>query len=88
MSERHGDDAIWTDVLRTMRECFDDDELEVTRSTTARDVDGWDSLSNVELMVALESAFRIRFYTGEIANLKNVGELVDVISARLRGERR
>jgi acyl carrier protein len=82
------DAAIFDQVVKVMRETFDDDALQVTRETTANDVVEWDSLSNVELMVALESAFRIRFYTGEIAGLKNVGELVDVISARLRDGRR
>jgi acyl carrier protein len=81
------DAAVWNEVVRVMRETFDDEALEVTRETTANDVVEWDSLSNVELMVALESAFKIRFYTGEIAGMKNVGELVDVIAARVRGGR-
>ena len=81
------DAAVWNEVVKVMRETFDDEALEVTRETTANDVVEWDSLSNVELMVALESAFKIRFYTGEIAGMKNVGELVDVIAARVRGGR-
>ena len=81
------DAAVWNQVVKVMRETFDDEALEVTRETTANDVVEWDSLSNVELMVALESAFKIRFFTGEIAGMKNVGELVDVIAARVRGGR-
>jgi acyl carrier protein len=67
-----------------MREIFDDDALEVTRATTARDVAAWNSLSNIELLVALQSAFGVRFRTGEIAGLKNVGELVDTVTTRVR----
>ncbi|HSA56546.1 MAG TPA: acyl carrier protein [Gemmatimonadaceae bacterium] len=79
MTER----LVWDGVVTVMRETFDDDRLEVSRETTADDVDGWDSLSNVELIVALESRFGVRFHTGEIARMRNVGELVDAIAKRL-----
>jgi acyl carrier protein len=52
----------------------------------AADVDGWDSLAHVQIIVAVERAFGIRFRTGEIATIKNVGELVDRIVARTGGE--
>ena len=51
-------------------------------ATTADDVDGWDSLSHVQLMVAVERAFNIRFATAELTGLANVGELADVIDRR------
>lgn len=76
----HG--PVWDKVVTIIRETFDDDSIEVTRDTTADDVAEWDSLTNIELIVALESAFGVKFSTGEIAGLKNVGELVDVIAAR------
>ncbi|HEU4632227.1 MAG TPA: acyl carrier protein [Gemmatimonadaceae bacterium] len=82
------DQAVWDGVVHVMRETFGDDELQVTRETTARDVAAWDSVSNVELLVALEYAFGVRFRTGEMASLRNVGELVDVIAARVRDARR
>lgn len=78
---------VWDRVVAVLRETFDDAKLEVARETTADDVDGWDSLTNVELMVALESKFGVRFHTGEIARLRNVGELVDVIEKGLERER-
>jgi acyl carrier protein len=77
------DRQVWHALLRVIRETFDRDDLEVTRETTANDVDEWDSLSNVELMVAVETTFRVRLRTGEIASLKSVGELADVIQHRI-----
>jgi acyl carrier protein len=64
------------------REVFDDDEIHLTRATTAKDVEGWDSLMHVTLLLNVEKKFGIRFKSGEIAGLKNVGELVDLIDAR------
>lgn len=78
------DEQVWNTLVLVMRETFDRDDLVVTRETTARDVQEWDSLSNVELMVAVESAFDVRLRTGEIAGLRNVGELCDVIASRTR----
>ncbi len=80
MTERE----VWDSLLVVMRETFDDGGLDVTRETTAEDVDAWDSLSNVELMLALERRFGVRFYTGEIAKMRNVGELADTIELHLR----
>jgi acyl carrier protein len=65
------------------REVFDDDTIEVSRATTAADVEEWDSLSHIRLVVSAERAFGIRFHTGEIADLQNVGEFIDLIEAKL-----
>ena len=67
---------------------FGDDDVVVTSSTTASDVDGWDSVSNIEVLVALEREFGVRFSTGEMATLANVGQLVDLIGTRLRKDAR
>ncbi len=64
------------------RDVFDDDELEIGRSTTAKDVEGWDSLMHVTLLINVEKAFGLRFTSPEVANLKSVGELVDLIDRR------
>ncbi len=77
------DGKIWTRIVEVIRETFDDEALVIGRETTAADVEDWDSVSNIELMVALEAAFDVTFKTGEITGLKNVGELTDVISARV-----
>jgi acyl carrier protein len=70
-------------MLEVMRETFDDDSVEVSRESTAQDVDGWDSLKHIELIVALEGAFGVRFRTGEIAGFKTVGEMADAITMRV-----
>ena len=58
------------------------DHLALSPSMTAADVEGWDSLANVQIIVAIERAFAIRFRTGEIATIKDVGELVSRIAQR------
>ena len=70
-------------INEVFQEVFDDDELTVDRVTTADDVEGWDSLMHVTLLVNMEKAFGVRFTSSEVASLKNVGELVDLIDHRL-----
>lgn len=62
-----------------MCEVFEDDDLVVTRVTSARDVAAWDSVMHVTLMISVERAFGVRFKSGNVAGLKNVGELADLI---------
>jgi acyl carrier protein len=63
------------------------DSLSLTLSSTAADVEGWDSLANVQIIVAIEKRFGIRFRTGEIAAIKDVGELIARIAERISGLR-
>jgi acyl carrier protein len=65
------------------REVFEDDDLVITRETTAKDVEGWDSLMHVTLVVNVERAFGIRFSSAEVAALKNVGELEGLVERRM-----
>lgn len=76
------EDEIWVRLRRVVVETFDDDVV-LTPSTVASDVDGWDSVSNIGLMIAFEKEFGIRFNTGEMASLANVGQLVERIRRRL-----
>jgi len=71
-------------INEVFRDLFDDEELSVARNTTAADVPGWDSLMHVRLMLEVEKVFRVRFMSSEVASLKNVGELVDLIDAKAR----
>jgi len=68
--------AIFIDVL-------DDDGLVLTYETTARDVEDWDSLNHIQLVVAIEKQFNMRFTSREIQSWSNVGEMVNSISAKL-----
>ena len=73
------------DSLTTVfQQLFDDDELIVTRETGAADVEGWDSLTHVTLVLTIEKAFAIRFKSSQVASLKNVGELADLIDSLRR----
>jgi acyl carrier protein len=66
---------------QVFQQVFDDDELQVTPQTTAKDVEGWDSLMHVTLIVNVEKAFDVKFSSSEVAALQNVGELLKLIEA-------
>ncbi|MBR6307979.1 MAG: acyl carrier protein [Lachnospiraceae bacterium] len=61
------------------RDVFDDEEIVVNDATTANDIEDWDSLEHINLVVAVEKCFGIKFNMGEVAKLKNVGEMMDLI---------
>ena len=61
------------------QDVFDDDTLTVQDGTSAKDVDGWDSYEHINLIVAVQNAFGVKFSMGETTKLKNVGEMVDLI---------
>lgn len=62
-----------------LRDVFLDDELEITNDTQAGEVDGWDSLSHVTVIMKVEKTFGVRFRVSEVAELENVGQLVDLV---------
>jgi len=70
-------------LVETMEDVFDVDDLEYRDELNAADIEEWDSLSNIRFMVAIEKAFSIRFSTSEIEGLQNVGEMAELISAKL-----
>ena len=78
------EDDILKRVNNVFQEVFDDDTLEVDYDTTSDDIDDWDSLEHMTLMEAVEKEFDIRFKTSEIANMKNVGETIDIIAQRAK----
>lgn len=75
-------DDIHSRLTDVFRDVFDDEALSIERSTTAADVEGWDSLTHVNLLVAVEKAFGIRMSTREVKNMKNVGDFIDLIGAK------
>ncbi len=70
-------------LTEVFRQVFDDPEIVLTPETTADDVDGWDSLSHVNLIVAVSSRFNIRFKPKEILGFKNVGDLAKCVESKL-----
>jgi acyl carrier protein len=65
------------------RDIMDDDSISVSYSTTAFDIEEWDSLTNIQLIVAVEKYFKIHFNSGEITGFKNVGEMCESIHLKL-----
>lgn len=61
------------------RNVLDDDDLTITPATKAADVDEWDSLAHIHLVVSIEKAFKMRFSAEEVSSLENVGDLVALI---------
>jgi acyl carrier protein len=78
---------IHAELQEIFRDLFDDDTIHITDRTTAADIKGWDSLRNVKLMVRIERGFAVRFRAEEIVALKNVGDLIKLIEARLAREK-
>jgi acyl carrier protein len=68
---------------RIFCEVFDDDDIKIAPEMTANDIDGWDSLSHVNLIVSIETKFNIRFSQKELLTFKNVGELLNCIRSKI-----
>ena len=75
-------DQLHSRITETFRDVFGDPALVISDRMTAEDVEQWDSLTHINLIVALEREFRVKFTTGEVSNLKNVGDLVVLIQRK------
>ena len=75
------DSEIYEQLTDIFHEMFANDEIVLTPSTTAKDVEGWDSFVHLSLIVAVETRFGIKFATSQIDKLASVGNLVSAISA-------
>jgi acyl carrier protein len=71
-------------ITPIFHQVFEDEDVVLKRETTADDIDAWDSLSHINLVIAIEMAFNIRFALGELQSLKNVGEMVDLIEKKMK----
>jgi len=68
------------------RDVFDDDSIVLTEVMSAKDIDEWDSLTHVQLIVAVECEFDVEFETAEISELKNVGDFITLIQKKLNNK--
>jgi acyl carrier protein len=75
-------ESLLAQLQEIMIDVFDVDDLTITPETTADDVDEWDSLSHVRLVVAVERKFGFKFKNAEIEALKTVGDLVRLIESK------
>ncbi len=71
-------------ITPIFHQVFEDDSIVLKRETTADDIDAWDSLSHINLVIAIEMEFGIRFALGELQALKNVGEMIDLINKKIK----
>jgi len=65
------------------RQVFDDDNLQIHDSMTAKDIDEWDSLMHITLVISVEKEFGIRMNSAEVGKLENVGAMIGLIEKRL-----
>ncbi len=71
-------------LTEVFRDVFDDDEIVLTDATSAKDIEDWDSLEHINLIAAVEKAFRMRFTMREVSGMKNVGEMLDILMERAK----
>lgn len=76
-------EQVLAEVNRIMCGVFNNPSIQLKYATTAHEVEGWDSLNHIELVVAVEKHFKIRFNFAELQKFKNVGEMCDNIVAKL-----
>ena len=75
-------EEIYIAINQVFRDVFDDDTISVNNTTTADDIEDWDSLEHINLIVAIEKKFGLKFTMNEVTTMKNVGEMVDIITVR------
>ena len=70
-------------VQEIFRDIFDDETIVIEDSTSSADIDNWDSFNHISLIVAIEKDFKVKFSFEELALLKNVGALIDILSTKI-----
>lgn len=76
-------EEIWKRIRPIFIDIFDDNQLNINEESSADNIEEWDSLNHVNIVVAIEKEFKIKFALGELESLKNVGEMVQLISKKL-----
>jgi len=71
------------ELTPVFKQVFDDSSIVITRNSTADDIDDWDSLTHMNLVMAVELGFKVKFALGELQSLKNVGDMLDMINKKI-----
>ncbi len=79
---------IYSQLTEIFRDIFDDDAIVLRPDMTAADIEDWDSFNHINLIVATEAKFGIKFQTSEIESLRNVGHFVELIEKKLAAQQR
>ena len=74
---------VYEKLNKVFQDVFDDETITVDDDTTSEDIEDWDSLEHINLVVAVENEFGVHFNMGEVNKMKNVGEMVDIILRQL-----
>ncbi len=75
---------IFEKLSEVFRDIFDDERITVGEKTTAADIEGWDSLTHINLLATIEDEFDIKFEMKDVVKMKNVGEMADLIEDQLK----
>ncbi|MBF0483600.1 MAG: acyl carrier protein [Candidatus Omnitrophica bacterium] len=76
-------ESIKAQLNKVFQKVFDDEDIQITDATAAKDIDQWDSLMHITLIVSIEKEFKVRFNTSEVGKLENVGQLINLLLQRL-----
>jgi acyl carrier protein len=76
-------DSLLPEVQEIFRDIFDQPDLVITRDSSASTVDDWDSLTHINLVTAIEKHYKISFALGELQDLQNVGDMLDLIRKKV-----
>ena len=76
-------EKLFEEITEIFRDVFDDDSLVIVDETNADDIEDWDSLEHINLVVAMEKRFNMKFNRKEVGELKNVGEMADLILSKM-----
>jgi acyl carrier protein len=79
-----GTPEIYQKLSGVFQEVFDDDSIVVRPELTAHDVEEWDSIRHIRLVLTVERAFGVKFSASEVGKLKNVGDLAALVDSKLR----
>ncbi len=77
-------EQVFAKLTEVFRDVFDDEDIVLSDRTSANDIEDWDSLEHINLIAAVEKAFRMRFTMREVSGMKNVGEMVDILMERAK----
>lgn len=74
------------EINKIFADVFDNDNLKIYEKTTSKEIPEWDSLAHIQLIVAIEKHFKIRFQSGEVDDFENVGAMLRAISEKIENE--
>jgi acyl carrier protein len=77
------DSQIYEKLTTTFHDIFDDKDIQIGPETSASDIENWDSFNHINLVLAIQSSFGIKFSSSELESMENVGEIVTLIQRKL-----